>query len=492
MRTPAASADVVVVGLGAMGSHALWRLAERGVRAIGVEQFTPGHDRGSSHGESRIIRTAYSESAGYVPLVLHAWRLWDELEARSGQRLLERCGGLMLGSPSSPWVRGATESAKDHGLRYELLSGSELRERFPQHRVDDDDTVGFFEAAAGVVRPERGVVEAVRAARAAGAEVLEGETVLGIVPDGDRPAVQLSGRTLVARHVVVAAGAWVPRLVPGLDLRLRVVRRVQAWFETPSLEAFSPKSFPVFLRHQPGGEAAWYGCPSLDGATVKVGLHSWPGIDEPVDPVEGPRPPDGADADRVAAVVEATLPDLRPRPVRMQSCMYTLTPDQHFAVGQRRDLPGLTRQAVGPGAEQPGQPLAALAGAKARRELEHHRQQAVAQGLQRPREHHQHRHGGLALQPRLLGDRPRHLGGQGELLGERRRPRGHHRALGRPVEGPVELHRLEDPRVEPEPLARRQLRRVEAPAPLLVAEPAGPHHRPFRQRHAILHSSSHP
>jgi len=342
MRTPAASADVVVVGLGAMGSHALWRLAERGVRAIGVEQFTPGHDRGSSHGESRIIRTAYSEGAGYVPLVLHAWRLWDELEARSGQRLLERCGGLMLGSPSSPWVRGATESAKDHGLRYELLSGSELRERFPQHRVDDDDTVGFFEAAAGVVRPERGVVEAVRAARAAGAEVLEGETVLGIVPDGDRPAVQLSGRTLVARHVVVAAGAWVPRLVPGLDLRLRVVRRVQAWFETPSLEAFSPKSFPVFLRHQPGGEAAWYGCPSLDGATVKVGLHSWPGIDEPVDPVEGPRPPDGADADRVAAVVEATLPDLRPRPVRMQSCMYTLTPDQHFAVGQRRDLPGLT------------------------------------------------------------------------------------------------------------------------------------------------------
>src|SRR6266542_1157581 len=215
MRTPAASADVVVVGLGAMGSHALWRLAERGVRAIGVEQFTPGHDRGSSHGESRIIRTAYSEGAGYVPLVLHAWRLWDELEARSGQRLLERCGGLMLGSPSSPWVRGATESAKDHGLRYELLSGSELRERFPQHRVDD-------------------------------------------------------------------------------------------------------------------------------GATVKVGLHSWPGIDEPVDPVEGPRPPDGADADRVAAVVEATLPDLRPRPVRMQSCMYTLTPDQHFAVGQRRDLPGLT------------------------------------------------------------------------------------------------------------------------------------------------------
>src|SRR6266540_2584230 len=271
MRTPAASADVVVVGLGAMGSHALWRLAERGVRAIGVEQFTPGHDRGSSHGESRIIRTAYSEGAGYVPLVLHAWRLWDELEAQSGHRLLERCGGLMLGTPSSPMVRGALESASEHRLRHELLSSSELRERFPQHRVDDD-TVGFYEAGAGVVRPERGVVEAVRAAR--------------------------------------AAGAWVPRLVPALDARLRVVRRVQAWFEAASPEAFSPRRFPIFVRNDPSGDGAWYGCPSLDGATVKVALHEWPRVDELVDPVEGPRPPDRADAAPLTAIVRATLPGL--------------------------------------------------------------------------------------------------------------------------------------------------------------------------------------
>ena len=341
MRTPAVSTDVVVVGLGAMGSHALWRLARRGVRVTGVEQFAPGHDRGSSHGESRIIRTAYAEGAGYVPLVLYAWRLWDELEARSRQRLLERCGGLMLGAPDSPWVRGAIESATEHGLRHELLSSAQLRERFPQHRVDDD-TVGFFEAAAGAVRPERGVVEAVRAARAAGAEVLDGRTVLEIVPDEHRPAVRLADRTLVASHVVVAAGAWAARLLPGLDLRLRVVRRVQAWFRARSPEAFSPRSFPVFVRHQRGGDGTWYGFPTLDGASVKVALHFWPGIDEPVDPVEGPRPPDAADAAQVAAIVETTLPDLRARPVRMQSCIYTLTPDEHFAVGRRRDLPGLT------------------------------------------------------------------------------------------------------------------------------------------------------
>ncbi len=341
MRTPAGATDVVVVGLGAMGSHALWRLAKRGVRVTGVEQFSPGHDRGSSHGESRIIRTAYSEGAGYVPLVLHAWRLWDELEAQSGHRLLERCGGLMLGTPSSPMVRGALESASEHRLRHELLSSSELRERFPQHRVDDD-TVGFYEAGAGVVRPERGVVEAVRAARAAGAEVLEGETVLEIVPDAGRPAVRLADRTLMARHVVVAAGAWVPRLVPALDARLRVVRRVQAWFEAASPEAFSPRRFPIFVRNDPSGDGAWYGCPSLDGATVKVALHEWPRVDELVDPVEGPRPPDRADAAPLTAIVRATLPGLRPWPARMKSCMYTLTPDRHFAVGKRHDLPGLT------------------------------------------------------------------------------------------------------------------------------------------------------
>jgi sarcosine oxidase len=341
MQTPGPGAEVVVVGLGAMGSHALWRLAKRGVRVVGVEQFSPGHDRGSSHGESRIIRTAYAEGPGYVPLVLHAWRLWDELEGESGKRLLERCGGLMLGTPDSPMVRGALVSAEEYGLRHELLSSTDLRERFPQHRVDED-TVGFYEAGAGVIRPELGVIEAVRAARAAGAEVLERERVLEVLPDPDRPSVRLADRTLEARHVVVAGGAWVAGLVPTLEPRLRVVRRVQAWFQATTPVSFSPRSFPIFVRNQAGGGGAWYGCPSLDGKTVKVALHDWEGIDEPVDPEAGPRPPDDADAEALTGIIAKTLPDLRPWPVRMSACMYTLTPDRHFTVGRRRELPGLT------------------------------------------------------------------------------------------------------------------------------------------------------
>ena len=337
-------ADVIVVGLGAMGSGALWRLARRGVEVLGVEQFAPGHDRGSSHGQSRIIRTAYSEGGGYVGLAQRAWRLWEELEAEAGETLLERTGGLLLGDADSPWISGARRSAAAHHLAHELLSAGEIRERFPQHRLTDP-TVGFYERDAGVLRPERAVRAAVAVATAAGAGVVEGQAVREILPDPERPAVRLDDRILVARQLVVSVGAWLPRLLPDLELPLRVVRRVQTWFEPPSPAEFAPDRFPIFIRSDDGGgdgERSWYGCPTMDGTTVKAALHEWPGLDEPVDPAAGPRPPDETDAKRVAALVEEGLPGLGPGPSRMQACMYTLTPDLDFIVGRRRDLPGIT------------------------------------------------------------------------------------------------------------------------------------------------------
>jgi sarcosine oxidase len=192
------------------------------------------------------------------------------------------------------------------------------------------------------------VLAAVAAATAAGAAVVEGQAVREILPDPERPAVRLDDRILVARRLVVSVGAWLPWLVPDLDLPLRVVRRVQTWFEAASPAEFSSDRFPIFIRGDDSGDQnasadrSWYGCPTMDGATVKVALHDWPGIDEPVDPAAGPRAPDDADAERVAALVETGLPGLRPGPVRMQACMYTVTPDLDFIVGRRRDLPGIT------------------------------------------------------------------------------------------------------------------------------------------------------
>jgi sarcosine oxidase len=340
--TSAVDADVVVVGLGGMGSQALWRLARRGARVIGVDQFMPGHDRGSSHGETRIIRTAYAEGSDYVPLVQESWRLWDELAALTGDDLLRRTGGLMLGPPGAATIAGPISSARQHGLGYEVLDAAAVRARFPQHRFDAG--TGFVEADAGVLFPERSVRAAVRAAEAAGARTAIGSPVTGVWPDPDRPRVRIGDRTLVAGHVVVAAGAWTGRLLPQLGARLRPVRRVLGWFAADRPDDFAPDRFPIYIRAdgEHPGSSVWYGCPQVDGRTVKIGLHARPGLDEPADPALGPRGPDKADAHALAEIVAATLIGLRPEPVRLATCMYTLTPDQHFVIGSHRDLPGLT------------------------------------------------------------------------------------------------------------------------------------------------------
>ena len=347
--------DTVVVGLGAMGSQALWRLARDGVDAIGVEQFSPGHDRGSSHGESRIIRTAYLEGAGYVPFVRAAWRAWAELEEAAESRLVVRSGALMLGRPDSAAIAGSVAAAERHGLAHEHLSPVALAERHPRHAMRPDEA-GVFEDAAGVVLPEASILAAVRLARRAGARVWTDRAATRIEPDPDHPRVWVGDTEIRARRVVVTAGAWMPRLLPGLaDLGggIRVERRVLGWFPVtdPSPSTADPE--PVFARDEPDG-TLWYGFPSMDGGrTLKIGVHAEspearapgarpPGSQwgEPVDPDTGPRPPDEADARRLGELA-AGLRGVGPRPERMVSCMYTMTPDEHFLIGRRDELPGL-------------------------------------------------------------------------------------------------------------------------------------------------------
>lgn len=340
--------DTVVVGLGAMGAQALWRLARAGVDAVGVEQFSPGHDRGSSHGESRIIRTAYLEGAEYVPFVQAAWRAWSELEEASGDRLVRRTGALMIGPPDGPAVAGSVAAAEHHGLAFDLLTAAEVGARFPGHALRPGE-VGVFEEDAGVVRPEASILAAVRLAAAAGARVLTGAAVTRIEPDPDRPRVVVGDTVIRARRVVVTAGAWLPSLVPGATgpgAGLRVERRVLGWLRTTG-DAAAHTAGPVFARD--GDGCTWYGFPSLDGGrTVKIGVHAEAPGDrregaqwgEPVDPDRGPREPDAADARRLGELASG-LRGVERLPERMVSCMYTMTPDEHFVIGRRRELPGL-------------------------------------------------------------------------------------------------------------------------------------------------------
>jgi sarcosine oxidase len=334
--------DVIVVGLGVMGSCALWRLAKRGVDAVGVEQFEPGHARGASHGQSRIIRTAYAEGAAYVPLAREAWRLWRELSADAGVELVRRTGGLMMGPAGSSWVEAPLASARAHGLAYELLTAEEIRRRFPQHLVDGA-TAGLYEEEAGFVRAEEGLLAAVGQARALGATVLTGVPVTVVTPDPERPSVELADGTRIAgRHLVVAAGAWHRALLPPMAPKISVVRRVFGWFGFADGQSFEPSRFPVFIRGDLPGEHAWYGIGSLDGRTIKLGIHVWPGIDEPVDPAAGAREPDSVDAQRLSSIVTDHLSGLDPQSVRMQACTYSNTADGDFLIGALDSVPGVT------------------------------------------------------------------------------------------------------------------------------------------------------
>ena len=325
-----------MLGTGTMGSMALWRLARRGASVIGIEQFTPGHDRGSGHGDSRMIRSAYFEGPEYVPLVRAAFPLWRELEAEAGAELLTMTGALMIGRPDGELVAGAQRSARAHGLRCALLGPAEAAERFPQHRLADGQ-VALWEEAAGVLRPERAIEAAAARAVALGAELLTGVRAEAIEVGDGSVAVRAGGVTHRARHLVVCAGPWLGGLLPDLGLPLAVERQVMSWYPARGVAPFAPDRFPPFIREREGPFG--YGLPSTDGATVKVAFHHG---GQAADPDHIDRGVTRAELEPVTAFVAETLPGLIPVPVRAAVCMYTNTPDEHFVVGPAPGLPGVT------------------------------------------------------------------------------------------------------------------------------------------------------
>ncbi|WP_326837330.1 N-methyl-L-tryptophan oxidase [Amycolatopsis rhabdoformis] len=320
--------EVVVIGVGTMGSAILWRLAERGVRVLGLERFAPGHDRGSGHGESRILRTAQHEDPAYVPLVKAAVRGWRELERQTRTSLLTMTGGLSVGPSDGMLIRGALEAAAVHGLECGIVPETEAAQRFPAHRMQPGDTA-VWERDAGVVRPEQAIVAAARRAVELGAGLRTGVRVLGVEDGpGDTVLVRLADGLVQADHVVLAAGPWISQLVPRAALPLTVERKILAWFPAAEPRRFEPDRFPVFLRETPEGR--WYGFPTLDHTTVKVAFHHG-GLE--VDPDEIDRTVTAADVAPLGDVVARHLRGLDPVAVRAATCMYTNTPDAHFALG---------------------------------------------------------------------------------------------------------------------------------------------------------------
>jgi len=349
----AARFDAIVLGLGGMGSAAAYHLARRGRRVLGLEQFTPAHDRGSSHGRSRIIRQSYIEGPQYVPLLLRAYELWRELELQTGHELLRITGGLMIGRPESATVAGSLASAREHGLRHEILDAAELRRRYPI--TPDDAEVALVDPAAGALFPEDCIRAHLQCAATLGADLRFQTPVSGWRIAGDGVEVEAAGERFQADRLVVTAGAWAGRLLADLGLALAPERNVLCWFRPDAgAERFRSERLPVFIWEKP--VHAFYGLPDLHGEGVKAGFHH-SGIS--VDPDALERGVGGTEIAAIRACLRASFRGLDGQPTETAVCMYTNTPDEHFAVGLH---PAYPRVAIAAGFSGHGFKFASVMG----------------------------------------------------------------------------------------------------------------------------------
>jgi sarcosine oxidase len=352
-QSPPDRADVVVVGLGAWGSTALWRLAARGIRAVGIEQHQVGHALGSTHGTTRLFREACLEHPGLGVVAGRARELWRDLESASGTELLRLSGGLMSGPADGRVVAGSRAAAAEAGLVTTDLTSAEAKERFPAYAHLPEDHVGMWDPGAGIARPEAGVRAAVEAAQALGARVLTGTRVTDIEETGDGVGVGLAGGgRILADRVIVTAGAWTTRL---LEMPLRPRRVPMFWFRGRDAHALADDlaldRFPVFIRELPDGRVLWgHGADERSGFAVKIGLDDDGGDSlgfADADPdhldraINLPR-----DAAALSAAVGEAFDLVDPQPVEAVACMYTRAPDGLFHVGA---LPGRGRIVVGAG-----------------------------------------------------------------------------------------------------------------------------------------------
>ena len=343
----AETADVAVVGLGAVGAAALHRLALAGARVVGIDRHRPPHAFGSSHGETRITRLAVGEGAAYAPLVRRSHAIWRELEALSGEALFDQCGGLVLGPREAGPVHHGTDDFVRHtlavgranGVAVEELDAAEIGARFQQFILRGDE-IGSFEPTAGMVFPERCVAVQLRLAEEAGAAVHVDEVVTGIESSAGGVAITTDRRVVHAGSAVLAAGAWLPGLA-GLGERAQVYRQTLHWFPVDDPAAYAPGRFPVFIWMHGHGEGDYsYGFPALPGAaTVKVGTEHYAAAVDPdrIDRVVGA----AETAEMFRRHVAGHLRGVGPAAERSSVCMYTVTPDAGFIIDRMEGQPNV-------------------------------------------------------------------------------------------------------------------------------------------------------
>ncbi len=321
--------DVIVLGTGGVGSAALFQLASRGLRVAGLDRYPPAHEFGSSHGQSRIIRKAYFEHPDYVPLLERAYSLWDELGRHSGRPdLFERTGLIQIGPMDGVVIPGVRECAERHGLKLDTLTAEETRKRFPQYRVPEDCAV-VYEADAGLLRVEDCVLAYLNGAQEAGAELRTGVTVHRWRGSGDGVEVETSHGVFHAGALVITAGSWAPQLLGDLGIPLEVRRKPLFWLKADSEAHRIDMDCPCFFYERPEGQ--FYGFPELEpGGGVKLACHS--GGEVITNPANVDRRLDEGELAKVRQFAREWFPEVGVELFRHETCLYTMSPDEHFIV----------------------------------------------------------------------------------------------------------------------------------------------------------------
>lgn len=333
--------DVVVVGVGSVGSMACWQLASRGLRVIGIDRFSIPGPFSAYAGESRIFRKIYAEGGHYTPILQRSQDLWHELEEISGVKLLHTNGAVTIYDEHNSKLATLLEAGENNGLDYEVLRGEEARRRYPEHVIRDTD-VTILDPEGGYLSSEKAVIAAMTEAERLGAQLLGDRKAYSVEAHGDRYLVKTDREEIIADRVIISQGNGAGAVCNDLGVHLAVLPQVLTWFPARDGAAFCREDMPVFLRRAEeegrSGAAQFYGFPSADGWTMKVVGSVY--MDE-VDSVEQPPTWDPAHLDSIRAWVREFMPDLIPEPVRVATCADGYLPDETGLLGTVPGMPGV-------------------------------------------------------------------------------------------------------------------------------------------------------
>lgn len=318
--------DVIIIGAGSMGMAAGYFLSKSGKKTLLLDSFLPPHNKGSHHGDTRIIRYAYAEGEEYVPFILRAQELWEELERNIGKKLFIPTGVLSVGNQKSTFIQNTISSSTRYSLPLEVMDSKEIHNRWSGITIPND-FIGCFEPTSGVLKCEESIKAYQGLAELNGATILPNCRVEEVVIQNEKVTIKTDKKTFYSDSLVISAGAWSGHLLSMLDLELPLtpVRKTFAWFDAIETQ-YNSSHFPAFACETSQG--LYYGFPSIDGAGLKVGRHDG---GEHINPDHSMRPFGEIDEADLFRFLNRFIPDIKELKYG-KTCMYTLTPDERFII----------------------------------------------------------------------------------------------------------------------------------------------------------------